>query len=117
GNLGSAGIPPPKPGGDARGWKRLLQWRTDLGHGLVAEGAQQEYQAFTRKVATIPACERVQRARSTARGPQAEVALARNAANPSIAAGASAPVSARPLPRSASVGCARSWRPSWRRCR
>ena len=60
--LVAAGIPPPKQGGDARGWKRLLQWRTDLGHGLVAERAQQEYQAFTRKVATIPAAERVQRA-------------------------------------------------------
>ena len=94
--LVAAGIPAPKQGGDARGWKRLLQWRTDLGHGLVAERAQQEYQAFTRKVATIPAAERVQRsARSTALGPQAEVALARNAANPSIAAGASAPASAR----------------------
>ena len=60
--LVAAGIPAPKQGGDARGWKPLLQRRTDLGHGLVAERAQQEYQAFTRKVATIPAAERVQRA-------------------------------------------------------
>jgi len=60
--LVAAGIPPPKQGGDARGWRRLLQWRTELGHGLVAERAQQEYQAFTRKIATIPAAERVQRA-------------------------------------------------------
>jgi hypothetical protein len=41
--LMAAGIPPPKQGGDARVWKRLLQWRTDLGHGLIAERAQQEY--------------------------------------------------------------------------
>ena len=114
--LVAAGIPPPKQGGDARGWKRLLEWRTDLGHGLVAERAQQEYLAFTRKIATIPAAERVQRAlEQTALGPQAEVAIARTAANPSIAAGASAPASARAL--SASAGCARSWRPSSRRSR
>jgi len=60
--LVAAGIPPPKQGGNARGWRRLLQWRTDLSHGLVAERAQQEYLNFTRKVATIPAAERVQRA-------------------------------------------------------
>jgi hypothetical protein len=60
--LVAAGIPPPKQGGDARGWKRLLEWRVDLGHGLVSEKAQQEYLAFTRKLKAIPAPERVQRA-------------------------------------------------------
>jgi hypothetical protein len=60
--LVAAGIPPPKQGGNARGWKRLPEWRIDLGHGLVAENAQQEYLAFTRKLKAIPAPERVQRA-------------------------------------------------------
>jgi hypothetical protein len=60
--LVAAGVPPPKQGGDARGWKRLLEWRIDLGHGLVSEKAQQEYLAFTRRLKAIPAPERVQRA-------------------------------------------------------
>jgi hypothetical protein len=25
-----AGVPPPQKGGDARGWKRLLEWRIDF---------------------------------------------------------------------------------------
>ena len=58
--LVAAGIPAPQQGGDARGWKRLLEWRTDLMNGLVSEKAQQEYLAFTRKLKTIPAPERVQ---------------------------------------------------------
>lgn len=59
--LVAAGIPAPKQGGDARGWKRLLEWRTDLSNGLVSEKAQQEYQAFSRKLKAIPPAERVQR--------------------------------------------------------
>ncbi|MGA7457550.1 MAG: hypothetical protein WBW51_09590, partial [Methyloceanibacter sp.] len=31
--LVAAGIPALKQGGDARGWKRLLEWRDDLGNG------------------------------------------------------------------------------------
>ena len=58
--LVAAGIPAPQQGGDARGWKRLLEWRTDLTNGLVTEKAQQEYLAFTRKLKTIPAPQRVQ---------------------------------------------------------
>ena len=58
--LVAAGIPAPQQGGDARGWKRLLEWRTDLTNGLVSEKAQQEYLAFTRKLKTIRAPERVQ---------------------------------------------------------
>ena len=116
--LVAAGIPPPKQGGDARGWKRLLEWRTDLGNGLVSEKAQQEYLDFTRKIEAIPAPERVQRAlERAALGPQAEVAIARSAAAAaSIAAAASPPASAQAL--SASAGCARrAWRRAWPRSR
>ena len=38
--LMAAGVPAPKQGGDARGWRRLLEWRTALGHQLgVQRGA------------------------------------------------------------------------------
>jgi hypothetical protein len=57
--LMAAGVPPPTKGGDARGWKRLLEWRTSLGHGLVSSEAQQEYRDFTREIDAIPAEERV----------------------------------------------------------
>jgi len=59
--LMAAGIPPPKKGGDARGWKRLLEWRTDLGNRLVSGAARQEYLDFTREIEAIPPAERVQR--------------------------------------------------------
>jgi hypothetical protein len=57
----AADVPPPRKGGDARGWRRLLEWRTDLGNGLVSEAAQREYQNFTHEIEAIPAPERVQR--------------------------------------------------------
>ena len=59
--LMTAGVPPPKQGGDARGWRRLLEWRTALGHGLVSGEALLEYQDFSRQVEAIPANERVKR--------------------------------------------------------
>ena len=59
--LMAAGVPPPKQGGDARGWRRLLEWRTSLSHGLVSSDAQQEYCDFTREIDAIPANERVRR--------------------------------------------------------
>jgi hypothetical protein len=59
--LMAVGVPPPEKGGDARGWKRLLEWRTDLGHGLVSQNAQDEYRDFSREIETIPAAERVKR--------------------------------------------------------
>lgn len=59
--LVATGVPAPTQGGDARGWKRLLQWRTDLANGLVSDAAQQEYLDFTREIEQIPARERVQR--------------------------------------------------------
>jgi hypothetical protein len=48
-------------GGDARGWRRLLEWRTDLGNGLVSAAAREEYQDFTRQLEAIPANERLKR--------------------------------------------------------
>jgi hypothetical protein len=59
--LMAAGVPPPTKGGDARGWRRLLEWRTSLIHGLVSGEAQQEYRDFTREIDTIPADERVRK--------------------------------------------------------
>jgi hypothetical protein len=59
--LVAVGVPPPKQGGDARGWRRLLEWRTSLVHGLVSSEAQQEYRDFTREIDAIPADQRVRR--------------------------------------------------------
>lgn len=59
--LMAAGVPPPQQGGDARGWRRLLEWRAELSHGLVSNEAQLEYRDFTREIETIPANERVKR--------------------------------------------------------
>jgi hypothetical protein len=59
--LMAAGVPPPQKGGDARGWRRLLEWRDRLGHGIVSAEAQQEYEEFSREIAAIPANERVRR--------------------------------------------------------
>jgi hypothetical protein len=38
-----------------------LEWRTDLGNGLVSAAAQEEYQDFTRQLEAIPANERLKR--------------------------------------------------------
>lgn len=58
--LMAAGVAPP-PGGDARGWKRLLFWRADLSFGLASPEAKEEYRDFTRELETIPPGERVRR--------------------------------------------------------
>jgi hypothetical protein len=58
--LMAAGVPPPKQSGDARGWKRLLEWLAALVHGLVSGDAQRD-QEFIRELDTIPADERVRR--------------------------------------------------------
>jgi hypothetical protein len=63
--LMAAGIPPPRQGGDARGWKRLLEWRTYLVNGLVSDAARREYQELTREIEAIPPGERVQRVLDT----------------------------------------------------
>jgi hypothetical protein len=57
----AAGVPPPAQGGDARGWRRLLESRTEIVHGIGPEEVRQEYQAFTREIEAIPASERVKR--------------------------------------------------------
>jgi hypothetical protein len=57
----AAGVPPPQQGPDARGWKRLLFWRTRLQQGLVSEEAIDEYREFTRQLETIPPGDRVKR--------------------------------------------------------
>ena len=56
-----AGVPPPTQGGDARGWRRLLEWRNMLLHGAGPDDAKFEYQAFTRELEAIPPAERVKR--------------------------------------------------------
>ncbi|MGH6736632.1 MAG: hypothetical protein ACRECX_11220 [Methyloceanibacter sp.] len=56
-----AGVPPPTQGGDARGWRRLLEWRNTILQGFGEEDAKHEYRAFTRELEAIPAGERVQR--------------------------------------------------------
>jgi hypothetical protein len=57
----AAGVPPPRQGGDARGWKRLLEWRTDLAKGLGSEEARHEYRRFAQELEAIPAQERLSR--------------------------------------------------------
>ena len=59
--LMAAGVPPPKQGGDARGWRRLLEWRAALLQGCGSSEAQEEYKDFTREIDAIPADERVRR--------------------------------------------------------
>jgi hypothetical protein len=59
--LVAAGVPAPERGGDARGWKRLLEWRADLAHSLVSKEALREYLEFSREIDAIPANERVKR--------------------------------------------------------
>jgi len=59
--LMAIGVPPPEKGGDARGWRRLLEYRNELNQGFGSKGAQFEYQDFTREIEAIPAHERVKR--------------------------------------------------------
>jgi len=59
--LMAAGVPAPLKGGDARGWRRLLEYRTDFMHGVGSADALAEYQDFTREIEAIPAQERVKR--------------------------------------------------------
>lgn len=55
----AAGIQPPAGGGDARGWKRLLNWRSHLLHGSSSVEARTEYADFTRQLDEVPAAERL----------------------------------------------------------
>jgi hypothetical protein len=57
----AAGVPAPVKGGDARGWKRLLEWRAGLLYGFASDEGKAEYEGFTADLEKIPAGERVQR--------------------------------------------------------
>jgi hypothetical protein len=59
--LVAAGVLPPLQGGDARGWRRLLEWRSEISQGFGSQEAQLEYRDFTREIDAIPANERVKR--------------------------------------------------------
>jgi hypothetical protein len=59
--LMAVGVPPPEKGGDARGWRRLLEYRNEINQGLGSKEAQLEYRDFTREIESIPAPERVRR--------------------------------------------------------
>lgn len=56
-----AGVNPPEPGGDSRGWMRLVRWRRKLLEGFVKPGVAAEYEWFRAAAAELPAGERVNR--------------------------------------------------------
>jgi hypothetical protein len=55
----AVGVAPPRSGGDARGWKRLLAWRSHLLHGNASEEARDAYDSFVQQIEAIPPQERV----------------------------------------------------------
>jgi len=59
--LMAVGVPAPLRGGDARGWKRLLEFRNDFVHGVGSPEALYEYRDFAREIEAIPAAQRVKR--------------------------------------------------------
>jgi hypothetical protein len=59
--LVAAGVPAPTQGGDARGWRRLLEWRNSIHQGFGPEDAKYEYRTFAREIEAIPPAERVSR--------------------------------------------------------
>jgi hypothetical protein len=63
--LMASGVPAPLKGGDARGWRRLLECRADFVHGIGSPEAIAEYQDFTREIEAIPPQERVKRVLDT----------------------------------------------------
>jgi len=83
--LVAAGVPPPQQGGDARGWRRLLEWRNEISQGFGSQEAQLEYQDFTREIEAIPANERVKRVLDEQlSGPQAQAEMKLKCAQPAI---------------------------------
>lgn len=60
--LVAVGITLPASGGDARGWKRLHDWRNHLIHHKRAGPAWEAYCAFKLELESIPAEERLRRA-------------------------------------------------------
>lgn len=59
--LMAAGVPAPLRGGDARGWRRLLEYRNEFAHGVGSPEALYEYKDFTREIEAIPPETRVKR--------------------------------------------------------
>lgn len=59
--LMAAGINPPGPGSDSRGWKRLVDWRKRLRGGAINPAVVTEYRRFRTAVAEIPTRERLNR--------------------------------------------------------
>jgi hypothetical protein len=57
----ASGVPAPAKGGDARGWKRLLEFRNDMLHGIGPPEAVHEYKLFTSEIEKIPPSQRLQR--------------------------------------------------------
>lgn len=57
-----SGVPAPTQGGDARGWRRLQEFRNTLLQGSGPEDARIEYEAFSREIHTIPPARRVETA-------------------------------------------------------
>jgi|GEM_PF-1298547 len=57
----AVGVPAPAKGGDARGWRRLLEFRNTLLQGGGSEEAKYEYRTFAHELEGIPAAERVSR--------------------------------------------------------
>jgi hypothetical protein len=55
----AVGVQPPAHGGDARGWKRLLEWRFQLARGAASLEAKTEYQDFSKELEEIPASQRI----------------------------------------------------------
>lgn len=58
--LVAVGVSPPVHGGDSRGWKRLLFWRSHLLHGSASSEARDEYGDFSQQIDQIPAAKRVE---------------------------------------------------------
>ena len=59
--LMATGVPAPAEGGDSRGWRRLLEFRTGLLLGKGPEDALLEYRTFSHDLESIPPGERVSR--------------------------------------------------------
>ena len=57
----ASGVQMPVSGGDARGWKRLLKWRTRLQHGNPSARAKSEYERFKQELNDIPPGQRLAR--------------------------------------------------------
>jgi hypothetical protein len=73
------GVPPPTHGGDARGWRRLLEYRNALVQGYGPEDAKYEYRSFAHEIESIPPTERVNGCSTRGSGIAGEVRASRPA--------------------------------------